>query len=115
MTSTQTQRQKIGNNFNTLMSEYQNNLGVINQRSQALEQNYVALTQDRNQIEQIVREFETLNSAQENADINVTMNYYHYMIMLFIVLLLIFLLLRFSISGQQSGGKSRNFILKIFT
>ena len=62
----------------------------------------------------MVREYETLNSAQENGDINTTMNYYNYIILVFIVLLLIFLLLRFSIPSEQSGGSGlHKFVKKI--
>ena len=106
---------EINNNINKSNGKYQTNLGVINEREQALKQNYMVLTEDRIHIEQMIREFETLDSAQENGDINVTMNYYKYIILLFIVLLLIFLLLRFSIPREQYGGKTRNFISNIFT
>ena len=106
---------EINNSVNQTNKNYQNNLGVINQREKALQQNYVVLTQERNQIEKMVRDFETLNSAQENGDINVTMNYYNYIVLLFIVVLLILLFLRFSIPEQQYGGrKVCNFISKIF-
>ena len=92
---------KINNNVNKYYDKYQTNLDQVNQRDQALQQNYSVLTQDRGNIEQLVREFETLNSAQENGDIKTTMNYYNYIILLFIVILLLFLLLRFSVTSEQ--------------
>jgi NADH:ubiquinone oxidoreductase subunit 3 (subunit A) len=61
----------------------------------------------------MIREFETLNSAQENGDITVTMNYYNYIVLLFVVILLILLLLRFSVSNEQVGG-GRSIVSNIF-
>lgn len=106
---------EINNNVNKYYDKYQDNLDNVNQRDQALQQNYSVLTQDRANIEQMVREFETLNSAQENGDIKTTMNYYNYIILLFIVVLLIFLLLRFSVTSEQNGGSNvHSFFSKIF-
>ena len=105
--------QQINNAVNQSNTEYQNNLGQINERGQALEQNYVVLTGDRDRIEVMIREFETLNSAQQNSDINVTMNYYNYIVLLFVAIFLVCLLLRFSVPSEQVGG-GRNSIGNIF-
>jgi lipopolysaccharide export LptBFGC system permease protein LptF len=106
--------EEINNNINQSYNSYQKNLNEVSERDQALQQNYIVLTEERENIKRIVREYETLNSAQENGDINATMNYYNYIILVFIVLLLIFLLLRFSISSEQSGGSGLHKILKNF-
>jgi hypothetical protein len=79
-----------------------------------IQQNYSILTQNRANIEKIVREFEILDSAQENGNIKATMNYYNYILLLFITILLIFLLLRFSVSKNQYGGANLTKISKIF-
>ena len=102
---------KINNNVNKYYDKYQTNLDQVNQRDQALQQNYSVLTDEREHIEQIVREFETLNSAQENGDITATMHYYNYIVLLFIAILLLFLLLRFSVPSQQQygGGNVKKF------
>ena len=106
--------EQINNNINQSNDNYQTNLVIIQQRDEALQQNYGVLTQERENIGKMVREYETLNSAQENGDINTTMNYYNYIILVFIVLLLIFLLLRFSIPSEQSGGSGlHKFVKKI--
>ena len=96
--------EQINNNINQSYSSYQKNLNDVSERDQALQQNYVVLTGERENIKRMINEYETLNSAQENGEINTTMNYYNYIILLFIVILLIFLLLRFSISSDQYGG-----------
>jgi hypothetical protein len=96
--------QQINNTVNQSNTEYQNNLGEINQKGEALQQNYVVLTDDRERIDIMIREFETLNSAQENSDINATMSYYNYIVLLFVAIFLVFLLLRFSVPSEQVGG-----------
>ena len=52
----------------------------------------------------MIRKFQTINSAQENGDIKVTMYYYNYIILLIIVVLLVLLFIKFSISSEQIGG-----------
>jgi hypothetical protein len=105
--------QQINNAVNQSNTEYQNNLGQINESGQALQQNYVVLTGDRDRIELMIREFETLNEAQQNSDINVTMNYYNYIVLLFVAIFLVCLLLRFSVPSDQVGG-GRNSVGNIF-
>ena len=99
--------QQINTAVNQSNTEYQNNLGQINESGQALQQNYVVLTGDRERINLMVREFETLNEAQQNSDINVTMNYYNYIVLLFVAIFLVCLLLRFSVPSEQVGGGNR--------
>lgn len=105
--------QQINTAVNQSNTEYQNNLGQINKSGQALQQNYVVLTGDRDRIELMIREFETLNEAQQNSDINVTMNYYNYIVLLFVAIFLVCLLLRFSVPSDQVGG-GRNSVGNIF-
>ena len=74
------------------------------QQDQALQQNYNVLEDEREVIERMILDFKTLNSAQENGELNVTMYYYNYIVLLLITILLIFLLIKFSVTGQQRGG-----------
>ena len=105
--------EQINNSVNQSNTQYQNNLGQINERGQALQQNYTVLTGDRERINIMIREFETLNEAQQNSDINVTMNYYNYIVLLFVAIFLVCLLLRFSVPSDQVGG-GRNSVGNIF-
>ena len=66
-----------------------------------LEQIYVSLNEERNQLK---RAFETLDSANENSQLAVTTNYYKFIVLLFVTVLLVFLLLKYSFTGQQIGG-----------
>jgi hypothetical protein len=78
-----------------------------------LQNNYATLYDERFKIEKMIREFQTLNTAYEDGNINVTSKYYIYIALLLLALLLFFLLLRSSLSGKQSGGG--NNILHLFS
>ena len=93
--------QQINTTVNQSNTTYQNNLGQINERGEALQQNYVVLTGDRDRIDLMIREFETLNEAQQNSDINATMSYYNYIVLLFVAIFLVVLLFRFSVPSEQ--------------
>ena len=66
--------------------------------------NYQILIQERDQIEAMVRQFQTLNSAYTDGNLVVTSNYYSYIILLFVVIFLVFLLMRFSLFGELSNA-----------
>lgn len=101
--------QEISNTMNETYSSYQDNLNKSQDQNQAIEQNYTVLTQEKEEIEKMIRQFQTLNSAQENGDIKVTMYYYNYIFLLIIVVLLVFLFIKFTASSEQiGGGKSCN-------
>ena len=53
--------------------------------------------------------FDTVNQAYSEGEINVTSSYYSYIVLLFITVLLIFLLIKFSLTGQQGGAGGKNF------
>ncbi len=89
---------------NNSANSFQENQQQLSQKAQILQQNYNTLGQERIQIEEIINQYETLNSAQENGVINVTSNYYKYIMYVIIAIFLVFLLMKFSLSGQQRGG-----------
>jgi hypothetical protein len=92
------------NNYDEFQKSQQQNVDEEN----ALNNNYQTLSNERTQIEKMIREYETLNRAYENGNINVTSNYYSYIALLFITILLIFLFLKFSFNETQSGGGNNN-------
>jgi hypothetical protein len=59
-------------------------------------------------IKQMISDYDSINAANEESSLTVTMYYYRYLILVFIVGLLIFMLIKFSSSGQRGCGN--NFI-----
>lgn len=94
--------------MNQNAKEYSQNQQQTTEKVNALQQNYSVLEQERSQIDEMIREYETLNSAYENGAIHVTSNYYVYLIYFIIVIALIAVLIKIGISGGNpslmSGG-----------
>ena len=99
---------EISNNISGSYSGYQQQQEQQNQQQQTMLQNYQILEQERDDINEMVRQFQTLDGAMDNGEINVTMYYYNYVILTFIVVILIMLLLKYSFVGlTQRGGGNR--------
>ncbi len=92
------------NSSNKNYNEFQKSQQQSIEQENTMNSNYQTLTDERIQIEKMIREYETLNRALENGNINVTSNYYSYIALSFITILLIFLFFKFSFTGSQSGG-----------
>jgi hypothetical protein len=93
-------------------SEFKQSQKQVQDQDQAINNNYRTLEQERMQINQMVRQFEIINSAYEDGNIHVTSNYYSYIVLLFIAILLVLLFIKFSINGEQSGGGSNPIKMK---
>jgi hypothetical protein len=89
---------------NSSASSFQQTKQTNQKKGQILQQNYNTLEQEREEIAEIIRQYETLNSAYENGNINVTSNYYSYILYLIIAIFLFFLLIKFNLTSQQRGG-----------
>ena len=105
--------QEISSTMNETYGSYQDNLNKSQDQNQAIQQNSTVLTQEREEIKKMVRQFQTLDSAQENGDLKVTMYYYNYIILLIIVVLLVFLFIKFTVVSEQIGGGSHCNISKM--
>jgi NADH:ubiquinone oxidoreductase subunit 3 (subunit A) len=92
--------ENVKSNLNNYSQSQQQN----NAKSEILNQNYNILIQERNQIKEMAKQYEALNSALENGNINVTSNYYSYILLLILVVFFIFIIIKFNITGQQRGG-----------
>lgn len=89
---------------NSRIGDYQQTQQLNEQKSTILQNNYKTLQEERSQIEEMIRQYETLNSAYENGNINVTSNYYYYIMYLFVAIFLILILVKYSMPNQQIGG-----------
>lgn len=109
------QLKKINNNLintnNSMINLAKSNADNYNQtrqmtqqKSQILQKNYNTLEEERMQIEELISQYETLNSAYENGNINVTSNYYSYIMYLLIAIFLVFLLFKLNLTSEQRGG-----------
>jgi hypothetical protein len=95
---------QIANNISVSSSEYQENKEQQDVQKYTIQQNYQVLELEKKQIDEMIRQFQTLEEANNDGEINVTMYYYNYIILAFIVFLLVFLLIKYSVTGQQKGG-----------
>jgi hypothetical protein len=90
---------------NSQIGDYQETKKLNEEKSVILQHNYKILQEERMQIEDMIRQYQTLNSAYENQSINTTSYYYSYIMYLLVIIFLIMLLLRYSLpSGQVGGG-----------
>ena len=91
---------------NNNMNNYQTTSQNVTSKAQILSNNYQELQNERLQIDEMVRQYDTLNSALQNESISLTSNYYSYILFLLIVIVLIYILFKYSIPNQQYGGGS---------
>jgi hypothetical protein len=96
--------QQMINISNSSYDKFKQTQQQTQQQGDALKNNYQTLEEERNQIDEMVRQFQTIDAAYENGNINVTSNYYSYIILLIVAIFLILVLLKFSISSEQRGG-----------
>jgi NADH:ubiquinone oxidoreductase subunit 3 (subunit A) len=100
---------QIMNISNQNYNEYNKNKELSKQQEMIMINNHNILLKERKDIDLILRQFTTLNTAYEDGNIILNANYLNYIILLFVVLFLVVLLFTFSISSNQYGGGSRKF------
>jgi lipopolysaccharide export LptBFGC system permease protein LptF len=101
LTKINQQMMKISNSSH---NNFQKSQQYTQQREQALQNNYQVLSQERYHIDEMVREFQTIDAAYNDGTLVVTANYYNYIVLVFVVVFLIFLFMKFSLFGEQRGG-----------
>ena len=101
--------QQMTNISNSSYDKFQKTQQQSQQQGDALKNNYQTLEDERIQIGEMVRKFQTIDAAYENGNINLTSNYYNYIILLIVAIFLILVLLKFSTSSEQRGGGNLNF------
>lgn len=69
--------------------------------------NYDILEKERSHIQDMMNEYNTLDSAYVDGNIYATSSYYKYISYLLVAILLILLFFRFSLGGGQFGGSDR--------
>ena len=98
---------EMTNISNNNMNNYATNEKNINSKAEILNNNYQALQEDRYQLDEMLNKYDTLNTAIQNGSINVTSNYYNYLLLLLIAVFLIYVLFKYSTkTNEQYGGGS---------
>jgi hypothetical protein len=101
---------KLNQQISKLMAsgqlQYIKNINQVQEQQQIIQQNSNTLNADREQIEKILYSYKYLDQNYDSSELVLTSNYYTYIGLFFITILLVFLLIKFSVSGQQSGGGS---------
>ena len=97
---------EISNNVSGSYSGYQQQQDKVQQQHKTMQHNYHVLEQERDQLNQMGRQFRSLDGAMDDGELNVTMYYYNYIILTFIVIILVMLLIKYSVVGltQRGGG-----------
>jgi len=85
-------------------NQFEKNKKTSTQQNEIIQQNYQVLIGEKDKINGMIRQFQTLDESYKDGNLNVTSNYYKYIVLLFITVLLVLLLIKYSILGTQSGG-----------
>jgi hypothetical protein len=97
---------QMTNISNNNMNNYNTTSENISSKAQILNNNYQVLKNERQLINEMVNQYDTLNAALQNGSINVTSNYYSYILLLLVAIFLIYVLLKYSTGNEQRGGAS---------
>lgn len=95
---------EMANLSNNNMKKYNITSQNVMNKAEILNNNYQILQEERIEIDEMVRQYNRLNASIENGNINVTSNYYSYLLLLLVVIFLLYVLLKYSINSQQVGG-----------
>ena len=92
---------------NEKYNQYSKNSYKSKEQETIMINNHDALLKDRKQIDIMMNQFNTLNSAYEDGSTIVSSNYMNYIVLMFVVLFLVLLLLRLAVSSPQYGGGNK--------
>jgi hypothetical protein len=96
--------EKIITISNQSYNQYSKNKTLNKKEEVIMVNNYNVLIEERKEIDSIIKNFQTLDAAYEDGNINVNANYMNYVVFLFVVVFLILLLLSSALSSPQFGG-----------
>jgi len=84
--------------------ETNQNQTQISQQQEIMYNNYDVLLDERLQIENLSRQFQTINAAYNDTNMTVNANYTKYIVFIFVALLLILFVIKIAFSSSQNGG-----------
>ena len=98
--------QQIINMTNEHYKQYSKNTAQSQEQEVIMINNHNVLLKERKQLNIMLNQFQTLDTAYEDGNIMVNAGYMNYVIFLFIIIFLILLLFRFTFSSSQYGGSN---------
>jgi len=107
--------EQIQNKTSSGQGLYDNQTQTRKTKTEELIAQFLQLTREREKIEEMVNEYQTLDQAQNAGNIKINQNYYSFFLLLALVIIIVFILYNFlgekpstSYSSIQSGGKLGN-------
>lgn len=99
---------EIVNKIKQVEPEINDNLNEMSSKNQELINNYKDLMEERDEISKFLKDYETLDSAEDENQIKITKNYYSYILLLIVAIAFIFLLysISFPSYSQSPYGSS---------
>ena len=98
---------EIMDKINELTPVYQQNISAGSQQTQELTDNYKALTDERDNIMSLLKQYETLESAENQTQIHVTQHYYSYILLTIVAIAVGALLVKLSFFSQSSSSATQ--------
>jgi hypothetical protein len=98
---------EIYNNINSAEPIYNSESALRKEKSQILMDNYKKLMMEREKIDEMVNEYQTLDQEQGRQEILINQNYYSFFILLALVLMIIFILYKLSNGFIQTNSLQR--------
>jgi len=97
---------QIYENINSAQPLYNSESVLRKEKAQLLMNNYKQLMLERDKIDEMVNEYQTLDHAQVQQEIKINQNYYSFFILLALVLIIIFILYKLSNISLQSSSSN---------
>jgi len=99
---------EIVNKIKQVEPEINKNVNEMSSKNQELVNNYKDLMEERDEISKLLKDYDTLDSAEDENQIKITKNYYSYILLLIVAIAFIFLLysISFPSYGQSPYGPS---------
>ena len=94
---------EITNKISVIKPIYNKNVSESANKTQELISNYKELTKERENILDLLREYETLDSVEDQTQIKINKNYYSYILLSILTISIIYLLYKFSFPTAQTS------------
>lgn len=95
---------EIVNKINNIAPEIANNVNESSNKNQELVNNYKGLMEERKEISNLLKDYDTLDSIEDENQIKITKNYYSYILLSIVVIVFIFLLYSISFTSYSTSS-----------